>query len=71
MGEEEIGHIPRPQSFTIVNIVAVGRFPCELPLAVLTLNPPGNTILAQKGRARCRTQITILVGEEGIEPSIR
>jgi hypothetical protein len=31
-----LGHVPRPRNFTIENIVFIGRFTCELPLAILT-----------------------------------
>ena len=31
-----LGHVPQPRKFTIANTVCIGRFPCELPLAVLT-----------------------------------
>src|SRR5699024_5086887 len=35
-GVAGIGHVPRPRNFTVAKPVRTGRFPCGLPLAVLT-----------------------------------
>jgi hypothetical protein len=34
-----LGHVPRPRNFAIGKLVTIGRFPCKLPLAVLTSTP--------------------------------
>ena len=35
-GVEGFGHVSRPRNFTIDSIAVIGRFPCEMPPALLT-----------------------------------
>jgi hypothetical protein len=51
VGEEGIGHVPRPHDFAIASKACIGKSLSGLPPAVLTLNPYRNTILFEYGVA--------------------
>jgi len=75
LGQVGLGHVPRPRNFAIGKLVAIGRFPCELPPAVLTHNILRYVVAASPAWSRLQKtpdqkgQVIFVEGQVGLSPS--